>query len=167
MGLKEIASGILYGGAILTAVRIFLGALMIFSGWFKAIDTAAFGLIIIKYDIIPAAWTPYPAAVLPFLEILIGAALMAGYKIRSASLISALMMAVFSVFIAINVIRGNIFDCGCFELTRLGIGVSEEVSITLVIRDIILAGLFIAVGSADRYPLSVDGAIENFHLNNP
>ena len=86
MALKDIISGILYGGPLLTAVRIILGVLMLFSGWFKAADPASFGMIIIKYGIIPAEWAAYPAAVLPFLEMLIGAALIAGYKIRTEDL---------------------------------------------------------------------------------
>ena len=51
---------------------------------------------------------------LPWLELWIALALIAGFARRSAALIAFALLAVFIGALAINLARGNPVDCGCF-----------------------------------------------------
>ncbi|MFC1671253.1 MauE/DoxX family redox-associated membrane protein [Spirochaetota bacterium] len=162
--LKKTIKDISYGNRITAAIRIVMGLLFVFSGFFKVIDPEAFSKIIIMYDIIPLVLVPYCAIVVPVLELLLGILLVAGYKVKASAFISMILMIMFSIFIAINIYRGASFDCGCFELNRLGLGFDETLSIKLVIRDIILLLLFLIVFRAKRNVFSLEGIIEKASL---
>ncbi|MCP4133484.1 MAG: DoxX family membrane protein [bacterium] len=142
-------------------LRILMGLLFIYSGFFKALDTGAFYNIIVMYKIIPVSWAAYPAIVLPFLEMILGLFLIAGYKTRASAFLSILLMGMFTVFIAINVARGETFDCGCFELSRMGIGINENVSITLVIRDLVMLIVLFVIFLPGRQFLSLDSLFKD------
>lgn len=156
----------LYGNSVSAVVRIVLGMLMLFSGWFKILDPEVFSSIILQYDLIPAAWASYPALVLPVVECVIGLFLVFGIRIRAASLLAALMMLFFTGAIAINLARGNTFDCGCFELNRIGIGIEETISPWLIVRDLVFFGAFMLVFSVKRHIFSFEAMRERMHLEN-
>lgn len=162
--LKKIIISIVYGNRLVALLRIIMGMLFLFSGIFKVIDLAAFGKVIIRYDIIPEITVPYIAVVLPFLELVVGLFLIFGFRIKSASLISIALITLFTVVIAINVIRGVSFDCGCFELSRFGI--NEDISVTLIIRDIVFLILLFIIFNAKKHYYSLDSIIEKHDLTN-
>ena len=157
---------VLYGNGITAAVRIFLGFLFIFSGWFKVMDPALFKDIIIQYDIIPVPWAPWPALVLPFLELVLGVFLLLGIRVRVSAFLSALLMIFFTVIIAINLARGNTFDCGCFELHRFGLGIDESISGWLITRDVFICVGFLLVFFARHHVFSLEGLKERIRLEN-
>ena len=157
---------VLYGNSVSAVVRIVLGVLMLFSGWFKVLDPEGFSAVIVQYDLMPAAWASWPALVLPVVECMIGLFLLFGFRIRAASLLAALMMLFFTGAIAINLARGNIFDCGCFELNRLGIGIDETLSPLLIVRDLVLCGAFMLVFFVKRHIFSFEAMREQMHLEN-
>ena len=92
------------------------------------------------------------------LEVLLGIMLVVGYKTRAASLLSMILMGVFAVAIAVNAARGASFDCGCLELGRFGI--SENISMTLAARNIVLILAFLLVFNLRKNVLSIDARIE-------
>ncbi|MBN1533235.1 MAG: DoxX family membrane protein [Spirochaetes bacterium] len=157
---KGLARDIAYGNTITLAIRLILGAMFLYSGAVKAMDPEVFGSVVARYNLLPDVLVPYPAMVIPYLELLVGLCLAAGYRIRSASLVSASMMLVFAFAIAVNVARGEAFRCGCFELDRLGIGISETVGAHLVVRDVLLMGLFILLMNVKKHVFSVDYYLE-------
>ncbi len=157
---------VLYGNNFSVAVRILLGMLMVFSGWFKVLDPEGFASLIVKYDLIPALWAPWPALVLPIVECMIGLFLILGIRIRAASLLAAFMMLFFTGAIAINLARGNTFDCGCFELNRLGIGIDETISPWLILRDFVFFCAFMLVFFVKRHMFSFEAMRERMHLEN-
>lgn len=162
--LRKIVISIVYGNRLVALLRIAMGMLFIFSGIFKVIDLDAFGKVIIRYNILPEIIIPYVAIVLPFLELIVGLFLILGFRIKSASLISAALIALFTVVIAINVARGVSFDCGCFELSRFGI--NEDISFTLILRDIAFLILLLIIYNAKKHYYSLDSIIERHDLTN-
>ena len=157
---------VIYGNSFSAVVRILLGFLMLFSGWFKVLDPESFRTVVLKYDMIPVDWTAWVALVLPVLECLVGLFMVVGIWVRGASLLAAGMMLVFTVAISVNLARGNTFDCGCFELNRLGIGIDETISGWLIARDIFLTGAFMMVFLVKRHLFSIDALLERIHLEN-
>jgi uncharacterized membrane protein YphA (DoxX/SURF4 family) len=152
-----------YGNTITTVFRITLGALFLYSGFFKALDFEAFGRVVAMYGILPEVLIPYAAVFLPALELTVGALLAAGYRVRASALVTMALLAVFSVAIGINVARGKSFDCGCLELSRLGI--SENVSPYIVVRNIVLILALLLVFRAKKHVLSLDDRIEKDRLS--
>lgn len=162
--LKRLSSSIMYGNTVTLVLRIFIGLLFIYSGFFKILNLENFGNIIIQYDIAPLILVPYAAVIMPFLEFILGILLLSGYRVKSASFISIVLMLFFIVIISINVVRGNVFDCGCFELDQFGI--KEEIGIPLLVRDFIFSAILLILFYAKRHPFSIDSYIEKRDLEN-
>ncbi|HON76849.1 MAG TPA: MauE/DoxX family redox-associated membrane protein [Spirochaetota bacterium] len=162
--VKNIWAGIIYGSRIVSVIRIVLGMLFLYSGIVKTFDPAAFGNIIDLYGIVPAVVVPYIAIVLPYVELLTGLFLITGFRIKAVSCIAMIMMAIFTAAIAVNVVRGRSFDCGCFELGRFGI--SEDISIFLVVRDCVLFLVFLLLFNVKRNYYSLDNVLEKDGLYN-
>jgi uncharacterized membrane protein YphA (DoxX/SURF4 family) len=160
--MKTVIRNTLYGNAVTTFLRVFMGALFLYSGSFKAVDPEAFGRIVAMYRIIPGDLVPYAALFFPYLEITLGALLLAGYRIQSASLLASGMLFVFSIAIGLNVLRKETFDCGCLELQRLGI--SEAISPSLLLRNAVLILVLVLTFTAKRQMLSLDGRLERKKL---
>jgi uncharacterized membrane protein YphA (DoxX/SURF4 family) len=166
--MEEDRSGllkrVLYGNYITAAIRIVMGSLLVFSGFFKVLDIESFGNVIAMYDLAPPWSIPYAAFTLPVLEIAIGMFIALGIRIQASSLIAAVLMVFFAVIIAISVARGQTFECGCFELNRLGIGIDERVSLSLVARDIVFAALYLLIMTAKNNMLSLERVLERLRL---
>jgi len=160
----RIITGVIYGNKLTAFLRIALGLLFIYSGIFKVLDPSQFKDIILLYKIVPPAWAPYGAIIIPWIEVICGVMLFVGFKVRPASLILALLMVLFTIFIGINLAQGNVFDCGCLELGRLGLGINEKISISLVVRDIVLSILLFLIFAAERHLLSLDYLAEKMGL---
>jgi len=166
--MEEDRSGmlkrILYGNYITAVIRIFMGCLLVFSGFFKVLDIESFGNVIGMYDLAPQWAIPYAAFTLPVLEIIIGMFIALGVRIQASSLLAAGLMFVFAGIIAISVARGQTFECGCFELNRLGIGIDERVSMSLVARDLVFAALYLVIMTAKNNLLSLERVFERLRL---
>jgi uncharacterized membrane protein YphA (DoxX/SURF4 family) len=168
-GESMIRKGInstLYGNRLTSVIRIVMGLLLVVSGALKLPDPGQFAQVIMRYDIIPADLAPYAAVLVPALETLLGLLLVVGYRVRAAALIALAMMLAFGAFIAANVARGRTFDCGCFELGRVGIDFGETVSAWLVVRDLLFAAGFAVVARAQRHLYSLEYLVERTRLKN-
>lgn len=161
--INNIARDIIYGNLFTAILRMAAGALFIYSGIFKAADTESFGKIIIMYNIVPEILTPYFAIIISHLELVVGILLLAGYKIRSASFVTIMLLVVFTIAISVNLARGAKFDCGCFELGRFGI--SENISPVLIVRNITLLLILAVLFNARRNIVSLEAFIEKKRLS--
>jgi putative oxidoreductase len=166
--IKKIISNFInnmsYGNGLTTVLRIAMGLLFIYSGFFKAVDPENFGKVIILYDISPEILVPYAAIVFPFIELVIGLLLLFGFRIKASSFLSIILMIFWIILISISIYRGKSFDCGCFELNQFGI--TEEVGFTAVFRDIVFLLILLAVFYARKHILSIDRLIEVWRLKN-
>ena len=95
--------------------RIVLGAVFIYAGVVKVADTTAFAGSIAAYRILPYFGNYLLASVLPWLEIICGAILVVGWRVRGAAVVIALLNVVFIVALLSALARGLDIDCGCFR----------------------------------------------------
>jgi uncharacterized membrane protein YphA (DoxX/SURF4 family) len=161
--INNMVRDIIYGNYFTAFLRIAVGLLFIYSGFFKVLDLESFGRIILMYNILPEILAPYFAIILSHLEIILGFLLLVGYKIRSASFISIMLMIVFIIAISVNLARGASFDCGCFELGRFGI--SEDISAILIVRNTAFLLILLALLNAKRNMVSLEAFIEKKRLS--
>ena len=114
--MNNFFTKILINSWIELAARWLLGATFIYASYSKILAPAVFAKIIYGYGLFPAILINLFAIMLPFVELTAGLALIIGFYPRSAALIIDVMLLAFIISLAINVIRGHEFDCGCFAL---------------------------------------------------
>jgi uncharacterized membrane protein YphA (DoxX/SURF4 family) len=97
------------------ALRLFLGALFVFSASDKVLEPAKFAIAVRGYALLPVALTNLFALVLAWAELLSGILLILGVFTRQAAAAVVLMLVVFVGAIATTIVRGLVIDCGCFS----------------------------------------------------
>jgi putative oxidoreductase len=114
--------------AVLLAFRIVLGGLFVYAGAVKALAPLDFAQDIRNYDLVGPSLSFMAAVVLPWLEILAGAFLIAGVWKRGAALIISALLVFFVALIVVTMVRGLDIDCGCFGAIdrKAGLGVILE-----------------------------------------
>ena len=107
--------------ARLAVAGIFLAACIA-----KIRDPEAFALATLRYRILPGEFVNLVAIVLPWIELTCGLAVLAApARLRAAgAFLVAGMLAVFTVAISLNLLRGIEASCGCFS-TRADAAVSD------------------------------------------
>lgn len=98
---------------LLPAARLVLGGVFLFYSIGKIADPAAFAREIGNYHILPLYAINILAIVLPWLELICGALLIAGAKLRASSAIVGSMLLVFIIAIYSAMSRGLNINCGC------------------------------------------------------
>jgi len=96
-------------------LRLFLGALFVFSASGKVLDPEKFAIAARGYKLLPVALTNLFALVLAWSELLSGILLILGIYARQAAAAILLMLVMFIAAIATTIIRGLAIDCGCFS----------------------------------------------------
>ena len=97
-----------------TVARLLVGIVWIVAGALKVGDLTASGRSVVAYRLLPYDASMFLGAVLPFLEIVLGALLVLGLATRLAAAVSVLLFAVYIGAIASVWARGLRIDCGCF-----------------------------------------------------
>lgn len=120
--------------------RLIVGVVLAYAAVTKIPNPLYFSIQIENYQIVGREITRFVAVTLPWIELLVGLCLIAGWWVRPATLIANSLFLVFIAGIVSALIRGLDIECGCF-----GSGVHETISITLLLRDIALLGLSIFV----------------------
>ena len=146
---KRLLQSITGNSWIEVAARWILGLTFIYASFHKIASPADFAKIIYGYDLFPALFINLIAIIIPFLELIIGAALVIGCYSRSAAIIVNGMLTAYIIVVTINLIRGHEFDCGCFASVQTGYSGSPEVTL---VRNIIyfILGLQIILFSGIR-----------------
>jgi peroxiredoxin/uncharacterized membrane protein YphA (DoxX/SURF4 family) len=117
------------------AARLVLAAILVVSGLAKLADRSGSQQAVNDFGV-PKWLAGWVAAILPFLELAIAIALLPAKTAQWAGLAVALLMGLFTVAIAINLLRGRKPDCHCFgQLTAEPIGWSTAG------RNLVLAAL--------------------------
>jgi uncharacterized membrane protein YphA (DoxX/SURF4 family) len=94
--------------------------------------------VVRRYNVVPDAFVPALARTLVPGECLVALALAVGVLPRFAAAVAAVALITFATAIAVNLVRGRRFDCGCG-------GSSSEISWWLVARNLGLAAIAAAV----------------------
>lgn len=146
--------GIAFPSALITALRLLLGALFIISGGEKLLDLKFFALVIAEYQILPSQLISAAALLLSLCELLCGITLLLDLYSRISSSVMLCMMAIFIAAITNNVMRGLEHDCGCFGFLSEWYGMKEEIGIVSIVRDILFFILLLPISlfGSNRIP---------------
>jgi uncharacterized membrane protein YphA (DoxX/SURF4 family) len=143
------------------AARVAVGAVFVIAGATKVSDLAAAGRAVNAYQLMPYSLAKVVGAMLPFVEIGVGALLILGFATRLMAIIAAIMLVVYIAGIASVWARGLRIDCGCFSRGgELAADVSPGYGLD-ILRDAGLLALAAFVAWAPRSRLSVDHAIHS------
>lgn len=131
--------------------RVVLGGIFLYAGIVKSQDPEGFAQAIYNYRILPG-WLINPVAILlPWVEIVMGAALFLGFWVPGASLLACGFLGAFALALCINLARGLDIDCGCFSTVQSGSGNTTW----YFLRDILLMGLALHVFFLDKQKASL------------
>ncbi len=132
--LNKLRQSIKNNSWVELALRWILGITFIYASFHKIIYPADFAKIVYGYGLFPEMFINLIAIVIPFLELVAGFSLIIGFYPRSAAIIINVLLLAFITVLAINLIRGHEFDCGCFTAGQSGYTSSSEVTL---VRDVI------------------------------
>ena len=99
---------------VLVIFRVVLGGLFVYAGAVKALDPLDFAQNIRNYRLVGQELSFLAAVILPWVEILAGAFLIAGAWKRGAALVITGLLVFFIVLTLVTMARGLDVDCGCF-----------------------------------------------------
>ena len=141
-------------------LRFALGALFVWAALSKFIEPSAFLAALKAADWLPLVASSVLAIFIPAIELALGAALLIGWKVRWAATGSVLLVSAFTVFLLIEMARGN-GDCGCFGQLHGPLSVLTGGPGAIVRNLILLAvALWIASRVKSPGPLSLDRLFE-------
>lgn len=112
--------------------RLVLGGLFVFASYTKLRNPLLFEMAVDTYRLLPSAGVIIVARGLPWLEVLLGVLLLAGWKISYVSSFAALLLGGFLLTMWFTYHHGIEANCGCF-------GFGERISPLTLGRD---SGLF-------------------------
>lgn len=134
--------GILQEPAVLWTIRIFLAIVFATAALPKLMHRDEFYGVLRNFRLLPQITTRPIALALPIVELAVAVGLLIPAIAAQASVIAAVLFAVFGVAISINILRGRShIDCGCMRN-----GMRQELNWLLVGRNLVLTVL--ALGSA-------------------
>ncbi len=115
------------------AARIALGGIFLYASTDKIAHPLDFAQAVYNYQILPGAAVNPAALILPWLELLTGICLIAGFWLPGAALLSTGLLTVFIGALVFNLIRGLDVHCGCFS-TAADAGAA---GLWTVVRDVV------------------------------
>ena len=125
-------------------LRLYLAGVFIYASLHKINFPAEFADNIAGYLIVPH-WLINPLAVfMPWLELVSGLFLLAGVRVRAASVLIGAMLAMFTVAVTVAMIQDTPIGCGCFQ------SVGEAISWWTVLRDLVWLAMAAHVYFYDR-----------------
>jgi len=102
--------------------RLLVGGMYIAASFYKIIEPASFAKSIWQYHMVPGSLINLMALILPWLELLIGLAIIFGLAYRGAIWWANLLLVIFIVALAATIVRGIDIDCGCFKAGQSATG---------------------------------------------
>lgn len=124
--------------------RMYIGGLFVYASMSKISYSAEFADTIASYQIVPYWAVNITAVLMPWLELVCGFLLIIGVRVKSAALLIGAMLAMFTVAIVINLIRGTKMGCGCFS------SMEDEMTWMTVLRDLLWLGMTAHIFLYDR-----------------
>ena len=118
--------------------RLFLTGVFIYSGYIKVQATLQFAVTLNGYQLIPDQFIIPIATYFPWVEILLGVAILIGWKIRYFAAAATALLLFFSALLAITYFRGIEANCGCFSF-------DDPISPLTILRDgiIVLPAIYL------------------------
>ena len=94
--------------------RLVLGLMFVLSSWSKLRYPRIFAESLLAYAVLPESLVTLTALVLPWLELLAGLSVLAGYRYRGSSIVLGSLSLLFMVVASSAVWKGLDISCGCF-----------------------------------------------------
>ncbi|MBI4766428.1 MAG: DoxX family membrane protein [Deltaproteobacteria bacterium] len=118
--------------------RIFLAGIFIYAGYTKIVNPLQFAAAVEGYQLLSPDSVILVARILPWVEVILGIALIAGLMIRYTAAFAVAFLTFFIGIMLATYLRGIEADCGCF-------GIGERISPFTLARDslFILPALFL------------------------
>jgi uncharacterized membrane protein YphA (DoxX/SURF4 family) len=110
-----------------------VGAALLYASLDKIARPDRFADIVHDYDMLPVVAVNAFALLMPWTEMVAGAALILGVWRRGAGLLATALSAAFLIAIAQAELRGLKIECGCFDVSEMS---SSQASWSLFARDI-------------------------------
>lgn len=132
----------------LFGLRLLMGGVFVYASIDKITRPQAFAETIFNYQILPDALVNGSALILPWLELLAGAALVLNIRPRAAVGWLNVLLVVFIAALSYNLARGMNVECGCFHA---GTAVTDQsYMIETILRDVALlaAGIWLWIALA-------------------
>ena len=138
----------------MVVARLLVGGVFVFAGMSKlALPHGEVVAQMQQYTIIPRLLTPLIATVLPWVEVLSGAALLIGFLTSPAAWLVVAQLVSFCLLMLVVLAAGiEVEDCGCFG--ALG---WKETPFQVLLRDLVMLALMWPVVTRHRDVGSVDG----------
>jgi spermidine/putrescine-binding protein/uncharacterized membrane protein YphA (DoxX/SURF4 family) len=125
-------------------LRLVIGAVLIYASLSKIAHPDQFADAVANYRLLPPALVSWTAIVLPWLELVTGACLIAGVAVASAALVSLVMFAAFTGALLGAQARHLDIACGCFNVSPSAGSGGHSLWVTLALAvgslGILLAG---------------------------
>jgi uncharacterized membrane protein YphA (DoxX/SURF4 family) len=118
--------------------RILLGLVFIAAALPKIGDAASFAAQIHNYRMVPVVFENVMGILIPWIELVVGLALVLGVRARAGSLAAGVLMIIFTVAVGQAVARGLDIECGCF-----GTGDGARVGFLKLLED----GVYLALAA--------------------
>jgi putative oxidoreductase len=143
----------LNSGAV-TLVRLYLGGLFVFASVHKIAHPASFALDVATYQMLPLWSINAFAIIVPWLELLAGALLIAGVRVPGAALAVMGLMAAFIAALGWALAHKLDVSCGCFASQAAR--EQDPISWRTMVRDAVWIGMALYVLLGDRRPLGLE-----------
>lgn len=136
--------------------RLVLGGLFLYAGFTKVYPPnhrLLFEMALSAYRLLPVWAVIGVAAVLPWVEMVLGVLLIGGWKLRYVAAFTSVLLGTFLAAMGITYARGIEADCGCF-------GLGEPISAYTLGRDSLLwlMAVYLAVAAWRRRPTASSGS---------
>jgi uncharacterized membrane protein YphA (DoxX/SURF4 family) len=137
----------------LTAARILIGVLLIYSGWAKVSRPIEFFEIVINfYQVVPDVLVRYVAWILAWTEFVLGTFLTLGFLTNASAGILSGIIFLFEMVVGQAIVRRlPIEECGCFGGGTLHLSLIQTFTL-----EIVLFSLLLQIASSERHHLGLD-----------
>jgi putative oxidoreductase len=143
-------SGRMLSPWLTTRVQFVLAAIFVVAGFGKIMDPPGFAHEIHNHGLMPGVAVNALALVLPWVEVVAGAALFVGIGRRASARIMGVLLVVFVIALTINLVRKRPVDCGCFggqtipktDVQRLGdmkVAIARDLGMLLLVGQVLAA----------------------------
>ncbi len=95
-------------------LRLVVGGTFVLAGVLKIANPAKFALAVDNYGFVPHELTNLVAILLPWIEVVAGALVLAGIWLRASALVITSLTVLFAVVIVSALAQGLNIECGCF-----------------------------------------------------
>lgn len=125
------------------AFRLYIGGVFVYASMHKINFPGEFAENIANYQLVPFWAVNAMAVFMPWTELICGFLLIIGVRVKSAAAVAAGLLALFTVAIAITLIRGIPLGCGCFS------AMEDPMTWGTVLRDLVWLAMTLHVYRVD------------------